>query len=61
VTVAYNPAYLSEGLGAFTTEFVRFSFTEPTRPAVLSGQDEILGDDSTEYRYLLMPVRLPAD
>ena len=61
VTVAYNPAYLSEGLGALTTEFVRFSFTEPTRPAVLSGQDEILGDDSTEYRYLLMPVRLPAD
>lgn len=60
VTVAYNPAYLSEGLGAFPTEFVRFSFTEPTRPAVISGQEEIMGEDSSEYRYLLMPVRLPA-
>lgn len=59
ITVAFNPAYLSEGLNAFDSEFVRFSFTTPPKPAVLSAQDEPLGEDSKDYRYLLMPVRLP--
>ncbi|GGH66540.1 DNA polymerase III subunit beta [Rothia aerolata] len=59
ITVAFNPVYLSEGLNTFGTDFVRFSFTTPPKPAVLSGQAEPLGEDSQEYRYLLMPVRLP--
>ncbi|MBM7051800.1 MULTISPECIES: DNA polymerase III subunit beta [unclassified Rothia (in: high G+C Gram-positive bacteria)] len=59
ITVAFNPSYLSEGLNAFGSEFVRFSFTTPPKPAVLSAQEDPLGEDSKEYRYLLMPVRLP--
>ncbi|WP_028278413.1 DNA polymerase III subunit beta [Arthrobacter sp. H5] len=59
ITVAFNPHYLSEGLGAFSSRFVRFSFTTPPKPAVLSAQQDATGEDNEDYRYLLMPVRLP--
>lgn len=59
ITVAFNPIYLSEGLNTFETDYVRFSFTTPPKPAVLSGQKVIGEDDDKNYRYLLMPVRLP--
>lgn len=59
ITVAFNPHYLSEGLGAFNSRFVRFSFTTPPKPAVMSAQEEATGEDREDYRYLLMPVRLP--
>lgn len=59
ITVAFNPHYLSEGLGAFSSKFVRFSFTTPPKPAVISAQEEATGEDREDYRYLLMPVRLP--
>ena len=59
ITVAFNPHYLSEGLGAFSSPYVRFSFTSPPKPAVISAQDDASGEDREDYRYLLMPVRLP--
>lgn len=59
ITVAFNPTYLSEGLHAFGSDYVRFSFTAPPKPAVLSAQAEADGEDRDDYRYLLMPVRLP--
>ena len=39
------------------TEYSRLSFTQPSRPAVLSGQAEAEGEADTSYRYVLMPVR----
>ena len=39
--------------------FVRFSFTAPPKPAVMSAQKDLDGEDSVDYKYLLMPVRLP--
>ncbi|MGO3151999.1 MAG: DNA polymerase III subunit beta [Galactobacter sp.] len=60
ITVAFNPAYLSEGLGAFDAEFVRFSFTSAPKPAMLTAQHEESGEDDTSFRYLVMPVRLPS-
>lgn len=59
ITVAFNPTYLSEGLGAFDTDFVRFSFTTAAKPAMLTGQREADGSDDDAYRYLVMPIRLP--
>ncbi|GAB3621283.1 DNA polymerase III subunit beta [Glutamicibacter endophyticus] len=59
ITVAFNPTYLSEGLGTFNTDYVRFSFTSAPKPAMLTGQKQIDEDDQSEYRYLVMPVRLP--
>ncbi|MEE1621496.1 DNA polymerase III subunit beta [Zafaria sp. J156] len=59
ITVAFNPAYLSEGLNAFDSEFVRFSFTSAPKPAMMTAQKTIDGEDEVDYRYLVMPVRLP--
>lgn len=58
ITIAFNPQFLLDGLGALTTPFVRLSFTLPTKPAVLTGQPERDGDSDDAYRYLLMPVRM---
>lgn len=58
LSIAFNPQFLLDGLGALTTPFARLSFTVPTKPAVISGQPEADGDDDESYRYLLMPVRL---
>jgi DNA polymerase-3 subunit beta len=58
ISIAFNPAYLLDGLGVLGTEHAELRFTAPTRPAVIAGKaqaDATAGDD---YRYLLMPVRL---
>jgi DNA polymerase-3 subunit beta len=57
IEIAFNPGFLLDGLGAVGTPFTRLSFTQPSRPAVLSGQDELDGEADTSYRYVLMPVR----
>ena len=58
IAIAFNPQFLLDGLGALTAPFARLSFTQPTRPAVITGQAELDGEDDDSYRYLLMPVRL---
>ncbi|TRW44849.1 DNA polymerase III subunit beta [Georgenia yuyongxinii] len=57
ITTAFNPHYLLDGLGALTTPFVRMSFTHPSKPAVMTGQDSLEGEDDLGFRYLLMPIR----
>lgn len=57
LSVAFNPHFLLDGLGALTYPCARLSFTHPTKPAVVTGQVEIGVDDDDSYRYLLMPVR----
>ena len=67
LTIAFNPTYLTDGLGSLHAERVTFGFTTPSKPAVLRPAGE--GDGSTglgpfpagdtDYVYLLMPVRLP--
>lgn len=57
ITVAFNPQFLLDGLGALSTEFVRMSFTHPNKPVEFTGQQAIDGDDDTTYRYLLVPIR----
>jgi DNA polymerase-3 subunit beta len=59
ITVAFNPQYLGEGLNAFDSKFVRFSFTTAPKPAMMTAQDDAAGEDKDDYRYLVMPVRLP--
>jgi DNA polymerase-3 subunit beta len=58
VTIAFNPAFLQEGLGALHAERAELSFTTPSRPALIKP----IGEDGTVvpgYLHLLMPVRLP--
>jgi DNA polymerase III subunit beta len=68
LTIAFNPTYLTDGLGSLHSEQVTFGFTTPSRPAVLrpAGEDDgSVGATGpfpaaqTDYVYLLMPVRLP--
>jgi DNA polymerase-3 subunit beta len=59
ITVAFNPHYLIEGLAVIETPFVRFSFTSAPKPAMITAQRELDGEDEDDYRYLVMPVRLP--
>jgi DNA polymerase-3 subunit beta len=58
VTIAFNPAFLQEGLGALHSDRAELSFTTPSRPALIKP----VGEDGTVvpgYLHLLMPVRLP--
>ena len=57
MSIAFNPQYLLDGLGAVDSDSTTLSFTGPTRPAVLTGKREPDGSVA-DYRYLLMPVRL---
>ena len=55
--IAFNPHFLLDGLGAVGTAYTRLSFTQPSRPAVISGQADVDAEPDTSYRYVLMPVR----
>ncbi len=57
IDIAFNPAYLLDGLAATGSESTRFSFTQATRPAVLTAVDKEQ-QSIDDYKYLLMPVRL---
>lgn len=57
ITVAFNPQYLLDGLGALGTPFVRMAFTHPNKPVEFTGQKGIDGPDDRSYRYLLVPIR----
>ena len=68
LTIAFNPTYLTDGLGSLHSDRVTFGFTTPSRPAVLrpAGDDDAAATGAgpfpaaqTDYVYLLMPVRLP--
>ena len=71
LTIAFNPTYLTDGLGSLHSERVSFGFTTASKPAVLRPaiDDESPGSArrdpgpfaavESDYVYLLMPVRLP--
>ena len=68
LTIAFNPTYLTDGLGSVHSDRVSFGFTTPGKPALLrpASSDDALPSGNgpfsalpTDYVYLLMPVRLP--
>ncbi|MBI1758113.1 MAG: DNA polymerase III subunit beta [Actinobacteria bacterium] len=54
MVIAFNPTFLLDGLGALAAEVATLSFTTPIKPAVLTAKDS-----PVDYRYLIMPLRLP--
>lgn len=58
--IAFNPGYLLEGLAAIGRPVTNMAFTNPGKPAVLTGAASFDADASEDYLYLLMPVRLPS-
>ena len=58
IEIAFNPHFLLDGLGALGTAFARMAFTQPLKPAMITGQNEVDSDVDATYRYVLQPVRL---
>jgi len=58
ITVAFNPQYLLDGLGALTSEYVQFGFLQETKPVEFVGIDTPGGTVAAEFRYLLVPIRI---
>jgi DNA polymerase-3 subunit beta len=58
ITIAFNPQYLLDGLGATDTPYVQIAFTTSTKPAVITGKKSADAEADDSYRYLLMPVRI---
>ncbi|MBL8930735.1 MAG: DNA polymerase III subunit beta [Kineosporiaceae bacterium] len=54
VVLAFNPQYLLEGLSGVAGEVTRLTFTQPTKPVVISSA----GEHEATFRYLVLPVRL---
>lgn len=58
IAIAFNPGYLIDGLSALNTSHARLAFTTSTKPAVISGATADDAGAGSDYRHLLMPVRL---
>ncbi len=73
LTIAFNPGYLLDALGALHTERAQLTFTTPNRPALVRPVPPPPAESAEEgaegaapaaepvpgYLHLLMPVRLP--
>lgn len=57
ITVAFNPQFLLDGLGALATEYVQLGFTQETKPVEFVGVSEPGGELVSDFRYLLVPIR----
>jgi DNA polymerase-3 subunit beta len=57
IQIAFNSAFLLDGLNAIDSDIARLQFTTSTKPAIVTGKP---ADDgaASDYRYLIMPVRL---
>lgn len=58
ISIAFNPQYLLDGLGAVDSAWVQIAFTTSTKPAVITGKRDADAAADESYRYLLMPVRI---
>jgi DNA polymerase-3 subunit beta len=58
IEIAFNPGFLIDGLNAISAPKALFSFTQSTKPAVITGLTTEGKTVEEDYRYLLMPIRL---
>lgn len=59
MTIAFNPAYLQDGLNAIDASIAVIAMTNPAKPAVITGATEIDAPPQDQFKYLLMPIRQP--
>jgi len=55
----FNPHYLEDALGALTAPYVLFSFTGASQPCLLQGLQDVDGEPETDYKHVIMLMRLP--
>jgi DNA polymerase-3 subunit beta len=58
--VGFNPGYLGDALGALDTPYVHFTFTAPGQPCLLQGLNDIDGSPESDYKHVIMLMRLPS-
>ena len=58
ISIGFNHQYLLDGLSVISAPSVHMAFTQPTRPAAMSGAKDTGADPDLDFRYLLMPLRL---
>jgi DNA polymerase-3 subunit beta len=58
LAIAFNPGYLLDGISSLGAPVAVMRFTQPTKPASISGAAELGAEPDSSYRYLLMPIRL---
>lgn len=58
VTVGFNPTYLLDGLNAICAPVAQLAFTQAAKAAELTGLQDFDGDPISEFRYVVVPVRL---
>lgn len=56
----FNPHYLSDALSALDAPYVHFAFTAPGKPCLITALNELDGEPQTDYRHVIMLMRLPA-
>jgi DNA polymerase III subunit beta len=59
ITVSFNPSFLLDGLQVIDTQYAQLSFTVASKPAVLMGRPALDAPPQQEFRYLMMPLRVP--
>lgn len=60
ISIAFNPAYLLDGLAAIGAPVTQLALTTPGKPALLQGKPDTAAEPDDTYKYLIMPVRLTA-
>ncbi|MBR5951245.1 MAG: DNA polymerase III subunit beta [Actinomycetaceae bacterium] len=58
ISMGFNPNYLREALDSLGSDYARISFTQATKPAVITAQKEAQGEEIEGYKVLQMPIRL---
>jgi len=58
LSIAFNAQYLLDGLAVAHSPHVKLAFTEPSKPALLTGHSEPDGSDDRGFTYLIMPIRI---
>jgi DNA polymerase-3 subunit beta len=59
VVAGFNAGYLLDGLASLGAPIAHFAFTQPTKPANLTGLRSPDETPSADSAYILMPMRLP--
>lgn len=59
VVAGFNAGFLLDGLSSIGAPVAHFAFTQPTKPANLTGLRSPDDSPSDESAYILMPMRLP--
>jgi DNA polymerase-3 subunit beta len=59
VVTGFNAGYLLDGLASIGAPVAHFAFTQPTKPANLTGLRSPDDSPAGESAYILMPMRLP--